>query len=278
MKASAYVGRVGGLAVALGIGAVLASGSWVASAETGNPTDSGTGVSSAGDTTSRSTPGAPTKRSAPRSKPQSQTGSASDESSSAGSSAAGSTGTTGGDTDATSSSLNHSLNASDSKTGLAPRRSNRNRGTASNRSDSHRKPDSGSATVRSADDASSTAFDHVKPPPPNGSGMPAARRSPSAGAATDSTDRMNRPRSMATTVAGAAQGNGPANAPSAAPQMMAPTNRVTQAIAATTALVGLDGLSPIKHPTAPPGSNPLTWAALGVASRRAIGAESRVDG
>ncbi|WP_234706005.1 cellulase family glycosylhydrolase [Mycolicibacterium setense] len=36
MNASAYVGRVGGLAVALGIGAVLASGSWVASADTGD--------------------------------------------------------------------------------------------------------------------------------------------------------------------------------------------------------------------------------------------------
>lgn len=42
MNASAYVGRVGGLAVALGIGAVLASGSWVASADTGESTGSPT--------------------------------------------------------------------------------------------------------------------------------------------------------------------------------------------------------------------------------------------
>lgn len=108
--------------------------------------------------------------------------------------------------------------------------------------------------------------------------MPAARRSHSAVAATDSTDQTIRTRGVATTVVAAAQDIGPANAPSAAAQTTAPTNPVTQAIAATTALVGLDGLSPIKHPTAPPGPNPLTWAALGVASRRAIGAESKVGG
>src|SRR4029450_6041275 len=128
MKASAYVGRVGGLAVALGIGAVLASGSWVASAETGDPIGSGTGASAAGHTKGGPPPGASTKRSGPRSKPQSQTGSASDESSSAGSTAAASNGTRGGN--AGPSSLNHSSKTSDFKTGSGPRRGTRNGGTA----------------------------------------------------------------------------------------------------------------------------------------------------
>ena len=244
MKASAYVGRVGGLAVALGIGAVLASGSWVASAETGDPTGSGTGASSAGDTKTGSTPGASTKRSGPRSKPQSHTGSASDESSSAGSTAAASNGTTGGNTGP--SSLNHSSKTSDFKTGSAPRRGTRNSGTATNRSDSDRKFNAGSATVKSAADDSPTSSDQVKTPP--------------------------------TTAVRAVQHIGPVNAPITAPQTIASSNPVAQAIAATTALAGLDDLSPIKRPTDPLGSNPLEWAALGVASRRTIGAESNFGG
>lgn len=52
MNAGAYVGRVGGLAVALGIGAAIVTGSAIASAEDGAGTGTGTG-------TSASSPGSP---------------------------------------------------------------------------------------------------------------------------------------------------------------------------------------------------------------------------
>ena len=39
MKASANIGRVGGLAIALGIGAAVSSGAGVAWADTGSPSD-----------------------------------------------------------------------------------------------------------------------------------------------------------------------------------------------------------------------------------------------
>ncbi|MBU9762536.1 glycoside hydrolase family 5 protein [Mycobacterium sp. TNTM28] len=57
-------------------------------------------------------------------------------------------------------------------------------------------------------------------------------------------------------------------------QPIEPANPVIRMIAAANVLPGLGGVSPAKDPTAPPDSNPLTWAALGLASRRTITAGS----
>src|SRR5262245_53079334 len=56
MGAAAYVGRVGGLAVALGVGVAIATGQGIAWADTGDPSSSTSGTSSASGSTDSSTP------------------------------------------------------------------------------------------------------------------------------------------------------------------------------------------------------------------------------
>lgn len=167
MNASAYVGRVGGLAVALGIGAVLASGSWVASADTG---------------------------------------------------------------------------------------------------DSSGSPTSGPAKSESSARAGSKDF-----------GPTRKVRSPRAPTSTARSDTATVEGAATTTSAGSSarqrnrrHGDGPGHT--------TPVKKSTTKRAVTAIDEDASSPPPAKHPTTPQDSNPLTWAALGVATRRTVAVEPKIVG
>lgn len=243
MNASAYVGRVGGLAVALGIGAVLASGSWVASADTGDSSASPISGPAKSESSARPTSkdfGPNRKVRSPRA-PTSATRSA--------------TGTTEGTVATTRGA------------GPSAHHGNRKRGG---------RPDQDAPAKKSTTKpAVSTTTDEAASPPSVERAKPALSQESWATPQESPTISPSRPTR---TLAVAPRVTEPTNLPATTRQATAPANPVVNAIATTTVLMGLGEVSPAKYPATPQDSNPLTWAALGVATRRTTAAEPKVFG